>query len=188
MQMVSSAAAAIGRATFGVLALGSMIQPLRPTPGEVEVAQQATFVSSAATTTMAATPDWHFEIDEATLGTHLNAWSTSQAALDTPLGTARLEGLSVQLHDQVMLVRGTARTNWFATPLELAASASVQQGRAVLQLRNAQLHGIRAPDVARGELERYLQDQVDASLASHHLTVSSVSIHGGKLTLSGSLT
>src|SRR5262245_4134657 len=104
MQIVRWMATRLGRVAFGFLALGALSQPIRlampppplPPPPTVEV--------PAAAAPERASRQWTLEVDEATLGGHLNAWAADQALVRTPLGAARLEQLRVQLYDEGLVL------------------------------------------------------------------------------------
>ena len=193
--MIRSTAALVGWLVFGLLALGALRQPVRngmapqsaPAPATTVVTPLPvkTVAATAAVSRARASRDWSVEIDEATLTLNLNAWASAQPPLQTPLGMARLEDLTVALRDDQVVLKGTARTAWVRAPVDVLASPSIQNGRAQIHLREAHLNGVQVPEVVRRQLEQQLQGQLDQSVGNYHVVVRSVRVSGGMLVVSG---
>lgn len=126
-------------------------------------------------------PEWRYEVDARSISQSLNAWAASAGALQTPLGTARLQQLTAEIGDNELIVRGTATTGWFSVPVDAAATASVQSGDVQVHVVDAHVNGMDMPDVARGQLEQQLQSQVAQSVAGSGVLVHSVQLGDGKL-------
>src|SRR5712692_10295651 len=121
MGTIRSTAALIGWLELGMLALGALSQPLRngmaprttPAPDTTVVPLPVkTPVATAAVSLDRASRDWSVEIDEATLTQNLNGWARAQPPVQTPLGMARLEDLTVELRDDQVVLKGTAQAAW----------------------------------------------------------------------------
>jgi hypothetical protein len=165
MHIVTSCIALIGHWTLGLLALGAMSQPL---PQDQSV------------------HEWGFEFDEPTLTQDLNTWAAGQPLVETAVGTASLRDLTVDLRDQQLVLRGTVNAAWLTAPVDLAASASMESGRLLVQVHDAHVNGFDLPQHVRWQLERQLQDQVDRSLWEYKVVVRSVRVGDGRLVLRGS--
>ena len=127
--------------------------------------------------------EWRYEIDAGSLSQGLNAWAASGGAVQTPLGTARLQQLTADITDDELIVRGTASAGWFNVPVDAAATASVQSGNVQVHVVDAHINGVGIPDVARSQLEQQLQNQVAQSVAGSGVVVRSVQLGVGKLAL-----
>ncbi len=194
MGTIRSTAALIGWLGFGMLALGALSQPLRngmaprttPAPDTTVVPLPVkTPVATAAVSLDRASRDWSVEIDEATLTQNLNGWARAQPPVQTPLGMARLEDLTVELRDDQVVLKGTAQAAWVRAPVDLLASASVQSGHAQIRLREAHVNGVQVPEVMRRQLEQQLQGRLDQSVEAYHVIVRSVRVSVGALVVSG---
>lgn len=189
---------AVGLLALGLLATGSLAQPLRalealaaaPRPGATAPAVSA--VSSAGTTpttqpAMSTPPPATaaFAVDEATLTAQLQAWLAGQPVGQTPLGTATAQDLAVQLRDDQLVITGMAQAGPVRLPVELAATAVVQSGQVLVEVREVQVGGVSLPESMRGELQQHLQDQVEQALARSRLVPQSVHIGQGKLVVVG---
>jgi hypothetical protein len=163
---------------LGMLAWSDAHAQAVGTPPSVQLTRVATPVTPA--------PTWSVRIDEATLTRDVNAWAAAQPPFDTPIGSARLHDLSVQLSSGQVLVQGSAEIAGTSSPFALSAGASVETGRVLVHIRTARLAGVDIPDVARGEIERRLQDQLDQSIRTFHVVVQSVSTADGGLVVQGS--
>jgi hypothetical protein len=194
MGIIRSTAALVGWLGFGMLALGALSQPLRngmaqrttPAPDTTVVPLPVKTVAATAPVSLGrASRDWSVEIDEATLTRNLNGWASAQPPVQTPLGMARLEDLTVALRDDQVVLKGTAQAAWVRAPVDLLASASVQSGHAHIQLWEAHLNGVQVPEVVRRQLEQQLQGRLDQSVGAYHVIVRSVRVSVGVLVVSG---
>jgi hypothetical protein len=122
-----------------------------------------------------------YEIDAGTISQSLNAWAASGGAIQTPLGSARLQQLSADISNGELIVRGTASTGWFNVPVDAAASAWAQGGNVQVHVVDAHVNGMDVPDAARGQLEQQLQSQVSQSIARSGVAVRSVELGNGTL-------
>jgi hypothetical protein len=147
-------------------------------PPSAQVTPAATSASTGQT--------WSVRIDEATLTREVNAWAAAQAPFDTPLGSAHLHDLSVQLNSDQVLVQGTADIGGASSSFSLSAGTSIESGRVLVHVRTARLGRMDVPDVARAEIEHRLQDQLDQSTRTFRVVVQSVSTADGALTVQGS--
>ena len=128
------------------------------------------------------TPEWRYETDAGSISQSLNAWAAaSGGAIDTPLGTARLQQLSAEISNNELIVRGTASTGWFSAPVDAAATASVQGGTVQVHVVDAHVNGMDVPDAARGQLEQQLQRQVAQAVSGSGVSVRSVQLGDGRL-------
>src|SRR5262249_56266206 len=101
------------------------------------------------------------------------------------LGSGSGEEIAVYLRDDQLLINGTVQAGQVRLPMTLAATAAVQGGHVLVQVRGAELGNVPVPEAVRRELEQRLQDQVDQSLANWRLAVQSVHIGDGKLAVAG---
>jgi hypothetical protein len=136
-------------------------------------------------TTHAAAQEWTLQIHESTLTQQLNTWAAGQNVLQTPVGSARLRDLSVQLGDDELVLRGVADTGAVAAPVALDATASASAGRLLVHVGQAQIRDVALPEAARRALQDWLQQQLDQWLATDHAVVQSVDIRSGRLVVSG---
>jgi DUF2993 family protein len=137
--------------------------------------------ASAATPPVTEAREWRYEMDAGSLSQSMNAWAASGGAIQTPLGAARLQELTAEISNNELIVRGTASTGWLSVPVDAAATAWVQSGNVQVQVVNAHINGIDVPDVARGQLEQQVQNQVTQSVAGSGVVVRSVQLGDGKL-------
>jgi hypothetical protein len=163
---------------LGLLAWSDAHAQAGASPPSTQVTPVATAASTAKT--------WSIRIDEAALTRDVNAWVAAQAPFDTPLGSARLHDLSVQLSSDQVLVQGTADIGGASSSFALSAGTSIESGRVLVHVRTARLGGIGVPDVARAEIEHRLQDQLDQSIRTFRVVVQSVSTADGALAVQGS--
>jgi hypothetical protein len=96
-----------------------------------------------------------------------------------------MQDLTVELRDDQLVMRGAASVGWIQAPVQLVASASVENTRLRVHLHEADVNGVQVPEVVRGQLEQQLQDQLDQSLGTYHVEVRSVRMGGGELVVSG---
>ena len=184
MQTLRWGVGLIARGALGLLALGAVSHPLPfslPRPSAPPVATPQ--IVSAATGP--AGQEWSFQIDEPTLTREANAWAAIQPLVQTSVGTARLKDLRVELKNNQLVLRGTADAGWLSAPVDATASATVQAGRVLVQVREAHINGADLPELARRELDQQLQDQLDQSAAVNNVAVRSVRVADGKLVVSG---
>ncbi len=191
-------------ALLGVLVLsaftaGQLTQPLfaleSPTPVISPAATRRVATPSARLSNQAVHRDdataqptgMTFEVDDAVLTAQLNTWVAGRSLGETPLGTATAQELAVQLREDQVIITGTAQAGRLRLPVELAATAAVQSGHVQVHLRGAQLGGVSVPEQVRRGFEQRLQDQVDQTLRSYPVSVQSVRIGQGKLTIVGTL-
>jgi hypothetical protein len=141
--------------------------------------------AAARAATNHGTQEWSLQIDERTLTQDLNTWAAGQPLVQTPAGNAHLRDLSVELRNDQLVMRATAEAGWVRTPVDLSASASVQSGRVLVQVREAHINGVDLPEIARHELDQQLQNQLDQSVAAYGVAVRSVRLGDGRLVVSG---
>jgi hypothetical protein len=132
---------------------------------------------------LAQAQESRYEIDAGTISQSLNAWAASGGAIQTPLGSARLQQLSADISNGELIVRGTASTGWFNVPVDAAATASAQGGNVQVHVVDAHVNGMDVPDAARGQLEQELQSQVSQSIARSGVAVRSVQLGDGTLAI-----
>ena len=114
MGIIRSTAALVGRLGFGLLALGAMSQPLRNGVPTQSILPRAPKVGNGQGRIDGQAPrDWSLQVDEASLSTELNGWAADQAQVQTPLGMAQLEDLTVKLRDDQIALHATGRAAWF---------------------------------------------------------------------------
>jgi hypothetical protein len=181
--MLRSGVGLVASASVAFLALGAVNRPVR-TPDITPATLPVTPVvrQQTAQTTL---QEWTFQTDGPTLSRDLNTWAAGQAPLQTPVGMARLEQLSAEIRDNELVVHGTANAGWLNAPVDAAATAQVQSGRVLVQVRQAHINGVDVPEVARHELEQQLQNQLEQSIGANQIVVRSVQMGGGKLVVSG---
>jgi len=177
---------------LGAFATASMAQPpralevARTSPGPTATAAPGVpGLASDSTSSPASPTAVAYEIDEAALSAQLNAALAGRSLGETPLGTASAEEMAVYLRDDQLLINGTVQAGQVRLPMTLAATAAVQGGHVLVQVRGAELGNVPVPEAVRRELEQRLQDQVDQSLANWRLAVQSVHIGDGKLAVAG---
>jgi hypothetical protein len=189
MHILRSVLGLIGRAALGLsVGLGAVSPPLLGGLGLPTAADAPAAIASAArTTTSQRSPEWAFQFDEPTLTQDLNAWLAGQPLVQTPVGAASLQDLTVGLRDDQVVVRGTAKAGWLGAQVDLSASAYAETGRVLVHVRNAHVSGVDLPEPVQRQIEQQLQDQVDYSLTSYRVVVSSVHVGDGKLDIAGSL-
>jgi hypothetical protein len=139
-------------------------------------------VSDAAPAgTPAQAREWYYEADANSISQSLNVWAAAGGVIQTPLGTARLQQLTVDVSNDELTVRGTATTGWFSVPVDAETTASVQSGNVQVHVVGAHVNGMDVPDAARGQLEQQLQSQVAQSVGRYGVVVRSVQLADGKL-------
>jgi LmeA-like phospholipid-binding len=184
--------AALTLLALAAFATASMAQPPRAfdvavaSPGPTATA--APSVASLASEPASSPPSptaVAFEVDEQALTAQLNAALAGRSLGETLLGTASAEDMAVYLRDDQLVINGTLQAGEVRLPLTLAATAAVQSGHVLVQVRAAELGNVSLPEGVRRELEQRLQDQVDQSLANWRLEVQSVHIGDGKLAVAG---
>ncbi len=125
------------------------------------------------------------EFDEATL-TRLASSGVAGMAIDAgPLGTATMRDLAIQLRSGQIGATGTAQLGPTPLPLTLGATVQAVNGRPRLTLADARIAGVQMPQSARTAVEQTLQAQVDQLIAGQPISVSSVTVASGKLTIIG---
>jgi hypothetical protein len=182
VRIIGLRAALIAPLGLALLAVGAMAAS-----GRMELARShAVRVTPTAVVQSGRAPqDFDFQIDQTTLTRDLNVWAAGQPPLQTPLGMTYLADLSVEVRESEFLIHGMAQTALLHTPVDLAASASVQGERLLVQVHGAQVSGVQLPEVVRSQLEQQLQRQLDQSIAGDHVTVRSVRLGDGVLAVSG---
>jgi hypothetical protein len=139
-------------------------------------------VSDAAPpATPAQAREWYYETDASSISQSLNGWAAAGGAIQTPLGTARLQQLTADISNDELTVRATAATGWFSVPVDAETTASVQNGNVQVHVVGAHINGMDVPDAARGQLEQQLQSQVAQSVGRYAVVVRSVQLADGKL-------
>jgi hypothetical protein len=189
MTLIRAGLGLVASSALALLTLGPINRQLPPQAKPVAVTQ-ANPVAATQATPVAVTPaqskDWTVQIDSATLSQNLNAWATAQGALETPVGTARLEKLSADIRDNQLIVHGTADAGWLSMPVDATATASVQADNVKVLVNQVHVNGVDVPEAARRQLEQQLQSQLEQSVAANHVVVRSVRLGDGKLVVSGS--
>jgi hypothetical protein len=125
------------------------------------------------------------EFDEATLTQMANANLGAAPLPDTPLGTAQLRDIAVQLRGGQITARGTAMVGPTPLPVQLAGAVQAQNGRPTFALSDARIGPVQMPQAARRSVEQLLQSQLDQLVAAERIRVSSVTAGSGKLTIIG---
>jgi hypothetical protein len=125
------------------------------------------------------------QIDEASLTQELNTRATGLTVIQTPVGSARLHNLTVQLGNDELVLRGVADTGRVAESVALHATGSISAGRVLVQVGQAQVGGVDLPETVRHAVQDWLQQQLDEWLAAHDAVVNSVEIRTGRLVVSG---
>ena len=129
--------------------------------------------------------DVRLEFDEATLTQMANANLASAPLPDTPLGTAQLREIAVQLRGGQITARGTALVGPTPLPVQLAGGVQAQNGRPMIALSDARIGPVQMPQAARQSVEQMLQSQLDQLVAGERIRVTSVTAGSGKLTIIG---
>jgi hypothetical protein len=106
MHILSWGVALIGGLASGLLVLGAVRAPLRSS-----MLPRASAPTVIRTTTSHAAQEWSFQIDEAALSKQ-NAWAAGQPTVQTRLGMARLQDMTVALRDNQIGLRGSAEARW----------------------------------------------------------------------------
>src|SRR5258707_15712900 len=95
--------ALVGGLGFGLVALGMVSAPVRTSgiaaPARPSPAVALTRAAAAMPTRQPADQDWSLQLDEATLSRDVNVWASQQPPVQTPLGMARLQDVTVSMRD-----------------------------------------------------------------------------------------
>jgi hypothetical protein len=144
--------------------------------------------AAAADQPNAAQPqgDQTIQITEADLDQRLTQQLVGQQIGSTPLGPATLTRISTHLADDHLQADGDAKVAAATVPVSLTASGAVQNGRAVVLVDDLRAAGAPLPASVRDSVQQALQSQLDQAVDRQQLRVSSMTIAGGKLTLTGS--
>lgn len=187
MGLLKSAAVLVGQLGLGLLAYGVLSGHPGSGQPSASTSTPVAIVAPTAATVAAnrGSQRWSVQVDDATLTQNLNTWAAQQPSLQTPVGTAQLQRLTVHMADDQVLLNGVADTGWIAEPFSAEMFASVSGGRATVHVSNAQLGDLTVPDSARSALEQELQHQLDQFVAANRVTVESVSIRPGTLVING---
>ncbi|SRR5260370_4517872 len=192
-RLVGALVAGVGSGLFALSAVGATVrgadaQPVsRPTTVVTSgLSTQSPIIPSAAAPVSRA-HEWSFQLDETTLSNDVNAWAAAQPPVQTPLGVARLQDVTMSLRADQLGLRGTAVAGWVHAAVNASATASVEHGRVLVQIVGVNLNGAALPDSVRRQLEQQVQDQLDRSIESERVLVSSVLVGEGSLTVSGTL-
>jgi hypothetical protein len=140
----------------------------------------------AAPTQPVARGDLSLEITEAELTELLSERLVGQPLGTTPLGPPTLRRISIHLDNGYLQARGDAQVAAATVPVEMTASGTVRDGRAVISVDDLRAAGLVLPESTRDAVQRTVQAQLDAELERRQLRVTSWSIGGGKLVLTGS--
>ena len=124
-----------------------------------------------------------YEIDERTLTDGANAWLRGRTLGATPLGSATLDNLRVQLGDGQMTVSGTVASGTSHMAVQASASPEVESGRVLIHVSNLQIGAFVAPEPVRQSIEQFLKAQLDQTVRTTQVAVQSVEITQGKLVI-----
>jgi hypothetical protein len=167
--------------------LGILMPDAVRQPAPSSVARPTAIVAPAA---RAAIPgggaqEWTVRVDDATVARHLNDWAAVHQEVETPFGPASFTNVTATIHPDGMALHGTAVAASARVPVNLFASASIADGRAVVQLRSAQINAVEMPLPVRRQVEQQLQNQVDQSLRATSTVARSLRFTEGALVLTG---
>jgi hypothetical protein len=125
------------------------------------------------------------EIDEATLTRQVNAAAAGLTFDDTPLGSASVRDLRVQLRGGQVVATGTAQIGPTPLPVSLTGTVQAQNGRPDVVVSDARIGIVQLPQSTRQTIEQTLQAQLDGALRNQPVRVRSVTIGDGKITIIG---
>ena len=169
---------------------GLLAQPLRSGTAAAAVLPSTSMRAPSAVAARTAAPVVHalnasqartYAIDEQTLSAQANSWLAGQTVAQTPLGAAKLDGISVQLRDGEIEATATANTGLVAMPVQLVATPEIQAGRVIVHVTEAHVGNMTVPDGMRQSIEQAAQSQLDQTLISGGVSVESVTIDQGQL-------
>jgi hypothetical protein len=167
--------------------LGVLVGMARPAERPL-MAEKATAPTAhkAVPTAPVAQGDLSVEITEAELTEVLSQRLVGQPLGTTPFGPATLKRIDVQLDNGYVQASGDAQVAAATVPVELTASGTVRDGRAVITIDDLRAAGLTLPQSTRDSFQRTVQAQLDAEVERRQLRVTGWSIAGGKLVLTGS--
>jgi hypothetical protein len=154
--------------------------------GRVAGAVQHPAPTAAQSATAQPQGNQTIQITEAELDQRLTQQLVGQPIGSTPLGPATLTRISTHLADDHVQADGDAKVAAATVPVSLTASGAVQNGRAVVLVDDLRAAGAPLPPNVRDSVQQALQSQLDQAVDRQQLRVSSMTIGGGKLTLTGS--
>jgi hypothetical protein len=127
------------------------------------------------------------EIGEVELSRQLSQQLLGRPLAQTPLGTASVDSVQVELHPGRAEVSGTARLGGVDAPFTMIMTALAEpSGSVKIALSEARLSGLLVPEVARAELEGQVQREVDRLIGQQAIRVRSVELTEGRLRAVGS--
>lgn len=141
--------------------------------------------ASTSTSVQRAPGEQSVQITESDLDQVLTEHMVGQQLGSTPLGAATLTHISTHLEDGHLQADGDAAVASASVPVSMTASSSARDGRAIVNVEDLRAAGLPLPSSARDSVEQALQAEVDQEVARLSLRVTSVTIDGGKLTLTG---
>jgi hypothetical protein len=125
------------------------------------------------------------DVSEAVLTDRLNTTLVGRSLGPTPMGEAAVKHLAIRLTPDRVEADGDAAVGSTTVPVSLGGTVSVLGGVPVVSLKDASANGVPLPERTRTMLEESLQSNLQALLAAQHLTLSSLTVGNGKLTLVG---
>ena len=125
------------------------------------------------------------DVTEAILTDRLNSTLAGRSLGPTPMGEAAVKHLAIRLTPDRVEAHGDAAVGSTTVPVSLGGTVSVLGGAPVVSLKDASANGVPLPESARTMLEESLQSNLQALLAAQHLTLSSLTVGNGKLTVVG---
>ncbi|MBI2755528.1 MAG: hypothetical protein HYX52_02350 [Chloroflexi bacterium] len=149
-------------------------------------AQPAPIVATAAPVSTARPGEVSVRVTEAELTEQLNTQVGGKPLGDTPLGPATARDFSVKLQNGQVRTTGTAQISGASAPIEIAGTVQAAGGRPVVSVSDAKVSGVSLPSATRQQIERAMQERVDATVKQRGITVTSVTVANGEMTLTGS--
>ena len=125
------------------------------------------------------------DVSQDTLTDQLNSSLAGRSLGDTPMGPAAVKHLDIRLTPDRVEADGDAAVGATTVPVSVGGTVSVLGGAPVVSLKDVSAAGVPLPESARTLLEESLQSNLQALVAAHHLTLSSVTVGDGKLTVVG---
>jgi hypothetical protein len=145
----------------------------------------ATSPSPIAATPTPSPGQVSLDVSETMLTDRLNSTLVGRSLGPTPMGDAAVKHLDIRLTPDRVEASGDAAVGSTTVPVSLNGTVSVLGGAPVVSLKDASANGVPLPESARTILEESLQSNLQALLAAQHLTLSSLTVGDGKLTVVG---
>ncbi len=167
----------VGAALIALLAIAYLFgPPLARSPAPERTQQQQSAASSA---------DARVEVTEAALDDRLNQRLKGQSIGSTPLGTATVQRLATRLRSGEVHVDGDMDVGGKTIPLAVSSTVSMENGRPLVDVKDARAAGVPLPEPARQSLQQALQQQVDQEVQRLNVRVTGIRVEEGKIVILG---